>query len=362
MPEIWLSYGPTDVVLDVKAENLEKQISPGGVNLTDSEIISKLDSLDMSKPTEFVIIEHSKTVQKVISVLLDVCTQKSLPKPKFLVDKSNLNFIKNIFSDPTISISEFNTSQFSNANLVFISEMEFDGLFGYNTISTKLLRRFGKDNMLEAYEKRDGNLPLPGYELKTMDVAKKFTDGFEISAIEMVANQSGVVDIATGHPSLTSSLSKSLSSIAIREMEKHRIAIISTGKEVSNETLSRSLSSIWNCSNAIKEEGLVILLTECKNGLGSEAIQQYVEGRMSLDRLKNPSKYVDGMDDLLFLTEMRNKFGIGIVSILPHLFTKDKLGMIPFSGAKEAMDYVLKTYGDRQKIAIVSDGSHVLLR
>jgi hypothetical protein len=26
------------------------------------------------------------------------------------------------------------------------------------------------------------------------------------------------------------------------------------------------------------------------------------------------------------------------------------------------MDYVLKTYGERQKIAIVSDGSHVLLR
>ena len=362
MPEIWLSYGPTDVVLDVKAENLEKQIVPGGINLTDSEIASKLESLDISKPTEFVIMEHSKTIQKVISVLLDIYTKKSLPKPKFLVDKSNLNFVKNIFSDPTISISEFDTSQFSNANLVFISEMEFDGLFGYNTISTKLLRRFGKDNMLEAYEKREGNLPLSGYELKTMDVAKKFTDGFEISAIEMVANQTGAVDIATGHPSSTSSLSKSLSSIAINETEKLRVAIVSTGKEASNETLSRSLSSIWNCSNAIKEEGLVILLAECKNGLGSEAIQQYVEGRMNLDRLKNPSKYIDGMDDLLFLTEMRKKFGIGIISILPHFFTKDKLGMIPFSGAKEAIDYVLKTYGDRQKVGIVSDGSHVLLR
>ena len=197
MPEIWLSYGPTDVVLDVRAENLEKQIDPGGVNLTDSEIASKLESLDMSKPTEFVIMEHSKIIQKVISVLLDICTTKSLPKPKFLVDKSNLNFIKNIFSDPTISISEFDASQFSNANLIFIGEMEFDGLFGYNTISTKLLRRFGKDNMLEAYEKREGNLPLPGYELQTMQVAKKFTDGFEISAIEIVANQTGIVDIAT---------------------------------------------------------------------------------------------------------------------------------------------------------------------
>ena len=362
MPEIWLSYGPTDVVLDVRAENLEKQIGSGGVNLTDSEIASKLESIDMSKPTEFVIMEHSKIVQKVISILLDICTKKSLPKPKFLADKSSLNFIKNVFSDPTISVSEFDASQFSNANLIFIGEMEFDGLFGYNTMSTKLLRRFGKDNMLEAYERREGNLPLPGYELQPMQVAKKFTDGFEISSIEIIANRTGLIDIATGHPSSTLSLSKSLSSLAIHEAEKHRVAIVSTGKEASNETLSRSLSSVWNCSGAIREEGLVILLAECKNGLGSEAIQQYVEGRMSLDRLKNPSKYVDGMEDLLFLTEMRKKFTIGIVSILPYLYTKDKLDMIPFSGAKETIDYVLKTYGDRQKIAIISDGSHVLLR
>ncbi|MDE1817858.1 MAG: transcriptional regulator [Thaumarchaeota archaeon] len=362
MPEIWLSYGPTDVVLDVRAENLEKQIESGGVNLSDSEIASKLESLDMSKPTEFVIMEYSKTTQKIISILLDVCTKKSLPKPKFLVNKSNLNFVKNVFSDPTISISEFDTSQFSNANLIFIGEMEFDGLFGYNTMSTKLLRRFGKDNMLEAYEKREGNLPLPGYDLQTMQVAKKFTDRFEISSIEIVANQTGIIDVATGHPSSTFSLSKSLSSLTISETEKHRVAIVSTGKETSNETLSKSLSSIWNCSGAIKEEGLVILLAECKTGLGSEAIQQYVEGRMSLEKLKNPSKYVDGMEDLLFLTEMHKKFGIGIVSILPYLYTKNKLEMIPFSGAKETIDYVLKTYGDRQKITIIPDGSHTLLR
>jgi len=68
------------------------------------------------------------------------------------------------------------------------------------------------------------------------------------------------------------------------------------------------------------------------------------------------------MEDLLFLTEIQKKFGIGIVSILPHLYTQEKLGMITFGGVKESMDYVLKTYGDRQKIVIVSDGSHVLLR
>jgi hypothetical protein len=360
MPEIWLSYGPTDIVLDIRAENLDKKIEPGGTNLTDLEIASKLEQIDLTKPTELVILEYSKSVQKVISILLEKYNQKSIPKPKVLVDKSNFHVLKNIFSD-TMIISEFDMSQLSNSNLIFIGEMEFDGLFGFNTISTKLVRRFGKDHMLAAYEKRRGNLPAPGEDLQTFTVAQKFIDTFDISAIEIVANSVGVVDLSVGHPSTTSSISKSLSSIAINEVGKHRAMIISTGKESSNQTFGRSLSSLWNCSEAIKEEGLAILLAECHNGIGSEAIQQYIEGRMSLDRLKSPAKYVDGMEDLLFLTEIGKKFQIGIISILPEFYTK-KLDMLSFSGIKHAMDHILKTQGDRQKISIVSDGSHVLLR
>jgi len=360
MPEIWLSYGPTEVVLDIKAENLEKQISPRDSNLADSEIVSKLQTIDLSKPTELVIMDGTRPVQKVISLLLEICNQKSLPKPKILVDRSNLHLTRNIFSDPSILISEFDNSQLSNANLVLVGETEFDGLFGYNTISTKLLRRFGKELMLEAYGKRNDNLPHPGEDLSTIEVAKKFTDGFEISGVEIVANSTGIVDVAIGHPSSTVTIAKSLSSFAINEIGKHRIVVISTGKEANNETLRKSLSAVWNCANAVKEEGLAILLAECKNGVGSDAIQQYIEGRMSLDRLNDPAKYVDGMEDLLFLTETQKARRIGIVSILPHYYTKDKLEMIPFSGTKEAVEYVLKTYGERQKLAIVSDGSRVL--
>jgi len=361
MPEIWLSYGPTDIVLDIRAENLDKKIEPGGTNLADLEISSKLEQIDLTKPTELVILEYSKSIQKVISILLEKCNQKSIPKPKILVDKSNFHLLKNIFSDPTLIISEFDMSQLSNSNLIFVGEIEFDGLFGFNTISTKLVKRFGKDHMLAAYEKRKGNLPAPGEDLQAFSVAQKFTDTFDISAIEIVANSLGVVDLSVGHPSTTSSISKSLSSIASNEVGKHRAMIISTGKESSDQTFGRSLSSLWNCSEAIKEEGLAILLAECRNGIGSDAIQQYIEGRMSLDRLKNPAKYVDGMEDLLFLTEIGKKFQIGIVSILPEFYTK-KLEMLSFGGIKYAMDYILKTQGARQKVSIVSDGSHVLLR
>ncbi|SRR5579885_3008357 len=362
MPEIWLSYGATEVVLDIKAENLERQIGSEGKNLSDPEIASKLESIDLTKPTEIVILESTKAVQKTILSLFEICTKKSIPKPRILVDKSNLHLAKNMFSDPSITISEFDNSQLTNANLMFVGEMGFDGLFGYDTVATKLLRRFGKDQMLEAYEKRNGNIPHPGEDIASIEIAKKFTDGFDISALEIVANSSGIVDVSAGHPSSTITLSKSMSSMTINEIGKHRILFISTGKETSNETLNKSLSSLWNCANVVKEEGLAILLAECKNGLGSESLLQYAEGRMSLDRLKSPAKYIDGMENLLFLTEIQKQFKIGLVSILPQYYVKDKLSLIAFEGTKESMEYVLKTYGERQKAVIVSDGSRVLLR
>src|SRR5215831_6031494 len=115
MPEIWLSYGPTDVVLDVKAENLERMIGLGGNTLGDQQILSKLETLDMSRPIELVIMEYSKEIHKIISLISELCSHRSLQKPKILVDSSNLSFAKNAFSDPTMSISEFNSSQISNS-------------------------------------------------------------------------------------------------------------------------------------------------------------------------------------------------------------------------------------------------------
>ena len=67
------------------------------------------------------------------------------------------------------------------------------------------------------------------------------------------------------------------------------------------------------------------------------------------------------MEDLLFLTEIQKNFQIGLVSILPEFYTK-KLNLITLSGIKGSMDYILKTQGARQKVAIVSDGSRTLLR
>jgi len=360
MPEIWLNYGITDVVLDIRAENLDQKIDSDGKILEDSEINEKLSSLDLTKPMEIVVLHNSKSIQKIISSLFTICEQKSLPFPKILADKKIMNLVKSGLPEGS-SINEFDNMYPSNSNLVFVGEMEFDGLFGYETVSTRLIKKFGQESMLSAYAKRKSNHPSPGQLTESFDEAKKFVDNFEINAIEIVANSQGIVDFTVGHPSETISSTKTLESIAIKDIGHHKSMIISTGKDSSNDNLGKSLSSLWNCATAIQNGGLSILVAECKSGLGSDALQQYIEGRLNLDQLKNPTKYISGMEDLLFLSEIQKNFQIGLVSVLPEYYVK-KLNMISLSGIKPSLDYILKTQGARQKVAVVIDGSRVLLR
>ncbi|QLH05969.1 transcriptional regulator [Nitrosopumilus ureiphilus] len=360
MPEIWLNYGITDVVLDIRAENLEQKIDSDGKILEDSAINEKLNSLDLSKPMELVVLHNSKSIQKIISSLFILCEQKSKPFPKIFAEKKILNLVKAGLPEGS-SINEFDDVGISNSNLVFMGEMEFDGLFGYETISTRLLKKFGLDSMLSAYAKRQGNLPVPGQHPESLVEAKKFTDNFEIQGIEIVANSKGMIDFSIGHPSETISTTKTLESNSIKDVGEHKTMVISTGKDASNFDLGKSLSSLWNCSSAIKKDGLAILVAECKGGLGSDAIQQYIEDRLTLEQLRNPTKYISGMEDLLFLSEVQKNFQIGLVSILPDFYTK-KLNMISLPGIKYSMDYILKTQGARQKVAVVTDGARLLLR
>ena len=360
MPEIWLNYGSTDVVLDIKAENLEEKIDTEGKTLSDTEIKAKLESLDISKPTEFVVLNTSESVRKILSILFERYAKKSIPKPLISADRKIMNVVKDYLPEQS-SISEFSNVEDSNSKLVFIGEMEFDGLFGYETVSTRLLKKFGDELMLSAYEKRKGDLPSPGQDVENFQIARKFSEKFDILTIEIIANSNGISDLSVGHPSSTASISKSFGTNAAKDIGKHKTMIISTGKESSNNTLGISLSSLWNCSNAIKNDGLAILLAECKLGIGSDGIQSFIDGRMNLDRLKKPSQYIDGMENLLYITETQKKFQLGLLTVLPTHYTKE-LNMKSFDGIKQIMDHVLKNQGQNQKVEIISDGARTLLR
>ena len=143
MVKLWRSKSS----LDIKAENLEQKLAVEGKTLSDSDIKSKLESLDLSKPTELVILSASESVKKILATIFAKCEEKSIPKPSIFADREIINTVKKYIPEQS-SISEFFDMGESNSNLVFVAEMEFDGMFGFETISTRLLKKFGTESML----------------------------------------------------------------------------------------------------------------------------------------------------------------------------------------------------------------------
>jgi len=381
VPEFWLNYGTVDVVLAISAENLKGEINTTGGTLGYLEIAERLKQIPM--PLDLVLLHDSDAVRQIVSSLFQLCAQKSVPPPTVLADSSVIRQIKNPLPEGAV-ISEFADAagrtmlprtgipaggvtsvpaakSVRSKNLVFVAEAEFDGLFGYKTIATRLLKRFGADSMLLAYTKRDGNTPSSGRRPGSFDEAVKFADSFDIWGIEITANSGGISEIFVGHPSETAvSVAERMRSTNTQNVQPQRAVVISTGRPTSSSTLADSLSSLWNCHECVRGRGVCVLAAECTYGLGSDAILMYVEGRLQEDTLRDPSSYIDGMEDLLFLSEMKKRYQLGLVSILPRFYTR-RLGIVPLDGMSRAMEYIFKTCGASQKISIVSDGARTLL-
>ena len=356
-----------------------RQLEPG-------EISDILRDIDVTGPFDLVLLHDSQAVRQVVSSVFMMCEQRAVQFPGILADRDILPAIKPGLPEGSVA-AEFPAGAIgggrdyarsgdddnmggaadSNASgrkrsLIFVAEAEFDGLFGYETVSTRLLRRFDSDGMLAAYAKRDGNMPSPGRRTGSFAEAVKFADRFEIGGIDIVASSGGISDIFIGHPSETAArASASLESGFMLDVEQQRTLIASTGKASSNATLGDALSSVWNCHQAVRDRGLLVLVAECARGLGPAAIRMRVEGRLQPEDLSNPSTYVDGMEELLFLHEVQKRCQVALVSVLPEMYTK-RLGLVSLGGMQESVAYLKKTQGARQRSSVVMDGSRLLLR
>ena len=376
MPEVWLNYGSSDVVVDVRAENLGETISAGPATALEGEALEKeIDAtMDLSAPAEMAVLHSTPAVHSFLGAVLGMCERRSAEPPRMVADRWVAAPLRAALPGgarvesgavPAVGSGPGRGAGGGAArHTYFVAEAELDGLFGYETVATRLARRFGQGEvMLSAYAKRRGPAPAPGEDAAAAAEARQFADRFEVRAAEIVAGPAGISHVRAGHPSETSrEVPRLLEAAAVRDgAGRHGSLIASTGKAASNDTLARSLASLWNCRAAVPRGGLVVLLAECGRGTGAEAVQRFVEGRLAADELRRPSRYIDGMEALLFLEEAKRDVQVALVSVLPELYTK-RLGLVPLAGARAALEYALSTMGKRGKVSVLPDAARSLIR
>src|SRR5919109_2299123 len=362
MPEIWFKYGTTDIVLDIKFENLLKDVSSDYPLLSDDEIKSALKDVIIRDNTLIFVLSGSRSVAKIISILSQMAESKGYEKLMVDVLPNIAEPLKRYLPDTKISLRRIDYLSLQDRidkfqNVVFISHVTYDPLFGFSGTPTLVLRNFMKDKMYEAFKSRQTNLPSVGNKGSPLTIALHYCENIPASSIEVVANYHGIAGIYYGNilKSFNEAVTK-LSAISIIKTESTKSAIISVSSEiVTHLTLTNSLNSLWNASHIVKEGGSVVLLAENRKGIGGGALQMFIEGKLKIEDARTSSSYIDGLEHIIFIEALKQKYDLGILSTIPQYYLRTLLGFTTYSGMREILQDLLTKHGKNHKVLAISD-------
>ena len=371
MPEIWLRYGTTDVALDIKFENLLNQISSDSFQLlSEQEIKSIISSILLTDSSLIVALSGGNAVAKVISILLEVAKQKGYTNITVgVISRLSSNLRTNIIGDEPVSIYRIDSYvELQDAlqkfqSTIFVSHTSYDPLFGFRGTPTTLLRNFMKGEMTKAFNARQNNLPNPGVRSRPLEIALYACQSIHATSIELIANKSGVIGLS--HGDITKAFNDAITKLiptSVIESEIAGSAIVSSSGEINlHSTLIDSLNTLWNSIHIIRETGSVILLAENRRGVGEGALQRFIQGTLNIDELKQESFYINGLEHLVYIKELRDKYNLGILTTIPEYYLK-KLGLSSFTSIKDVLNRLLLKHGKYHKILVLSDADIILTK
>jgi hypothetical protein len=372
MPEIWLRYGTTDVVLEIKFENLSSQISSSFQALPEEQIRAEIATVPLTDRMLVIVLAGSKAAAKATVILAEAARANgfsiTVDVPAKVAGALRASLAAITGGSETVSINRIDylslqdrISKFQST--IIVSSVAYDPLFGFAGAPVALLRNLLFDRMVEAFGARQGNIPAPGVEGGPLQVAISAVKDIQANSIELVASSGGISGIHTGSiPEAFNKAVAQLKSISVVETDPVKCAVISaSGEAGTHSTLTGSLNSLWNSIHAVREGGSAILVAENREGAGGGALQMFIEGRLKPEQLMQ-SPYIDGLEHLLYIHELRQKYELGLVSTLPHFYAKTKLGFTTYAGMKDVIDKQPEKHGKNFKALVLSDADITLLK
>jgi hypothetical protein len=371
MPEIWLKYGTTDIVLDIKFDNLASQVSSTFQPLPEDQVKAAVEGVPLTDNMLLMVLSPSKAAAKGALMLVEAARAKgfgiTIDVPAKMAGTLRTNLTA-LAGGEVISINraDYHSAQERTGKFqstVTLSAVSYDPLFGFAGSPTGILRNFMPEKMVEAFNARHDNLPSPGEEVEPLKVALSATENIASTSVELVANNSGIAGVHTGtiHEAFGKATSQ-LKSISVVEEEPAKCAVMSASTDAGVQTtLASSLNSLWNNIHIVREGGTAILLAESREGIGGGALQTMVEGRLKPEHLSQ-GPYIEGLEHLLFANELRQKYELGLVSTLPRYYAGTKLGFTTYSGMNDVLQKLPEKIGKSYRAIVLSDADITLLR
>jgi len=247
-------------------------------------------------------------------------------------------------------------------NTILIDRVEYDPVFGYTGAPVRLLRECYPEEMNQVYALIFDSLPQPGKYNQPLKLAIEVVRKISSQSIHVISDSEQIDLIFVGD--LAYSFNEAIqrfNSITQPTAESSKSAFISGNtNHLCQRTLGNSLNLLWNNYHVVSDNGIIILLSENRGGVGNGTLLNLIESRLDLVGL-NKYQYSKDLEHINFLKMLREKYEIFLISSLPRTYS-DKLGLKSLQRIKDGLEIIIDKNGKFSKSIIVPNSEITLVR
>ncbi|MGA2199569.1 MAG: hypothetical protein ABSG45_06495 [Nitrososphaerales archaeon] len=353
--EIWVPYGDVESLLTLQAENLGELLDPAPDSHAEELgqiLVERIKGLD-----RFIVCDRKPSTLKLLKAVAPRLPQDGTLKiyachPQGLEDgvpELRGRVLK--LSPPPASVEGGVTysPELVGGTCFVLATGEPDPLFGYADARVSLGLSGMEGARKAAYLARGGDEPAFLEETPAHTVMVSYADKLSGATFGTVVTRGGEPfslieggsEDARGH-------------FPLHQVNPAKGIVVGAGGRGYDDTFSQTLRLTLGALKGVRKGGDVLLVGECREGLGSEALQMRTTGRVSENALRK-GFYADGMEEIAYLDSLKENYSVTLLSSLPELYAS---GAFRFRAAKNSVDALQKVFGSTGRGAKV----HVFTR
>ncbi len=355
MPEVWFPYGGVETLVTIQAENLGTLLEP---EVEEKEDTERLAERLRDQATLFICDNTGPTIQAVREIVAKASGPDAV---RFVAAEPKR--VESLVPDLKGKVAQLARVSGGEAERpaplpalaevgrkVFVATARPDPLFGL--VDAKVAAALGwvAGAQASAASARKDFEPTPFERTASYDRASEFAEAIQgatfMTAIPRAGRLRSVLEDAPFDAIKNGFLESSLTPT--------RGMIVGAGGRGYDDTFSAALRSVWGAIGAVRKSGDILLISECADGLGSPALEMFASGRLGGEGGRRKERYVPGLEEVYYLSKLKEEYSVLLLSGLPETFAKGKLGLTTAKGSGEAVGRLLNKMGRTAKVNLVT--------
>ena len=354
MPEIWIPYGGVETLVTLQAENLGA-VAEGSAEGASTDL-ERTSELTKGAAVLFICDSAPPTVELLRGIVpaLGENLKVYSPAPKRV--ETAVPDIKGRVATlpPPLPTGDGDEPAYATELLeagpkLFLGSARPDPFFGMVDAKVEACLSWVTRSHAHAARKMRGMEPQPFQKTEAYDaiegLASKILDAKFLTAVPRGGKLWTAMEDAP-FDAIKNGFSRT-------QMPQARGMVIGAGGRGYDDTFSSTLRGVWSVIGGVRKTGSVLLIAECSDGVGSTALEMLVTGRISGEKERRRERYVDGLEEVFYLSKLKEEYDVLLLSGLPETYARSKFGLTTARGSAEAVGRLLNKVGRSGKLNVV---------